>query len=58
MSNTKITNYYILGSHSRLDYLNDEVKESKDYEQNKINNTEDSDHLNSVGFHDAALLNL
>ena len=58
MKNTKITNYYIPGSHSRLHYLDDDVEESKDDEPSKVNNTEVSDHLSLVGFHDAALLNL
>ena len=58
MKNTKITNYYIPGSHSRLHYLDDDAEESKDDEPGKANNTEDSDHLSLVGLHDAALLNL
>ena len=57
MRNAKITNYYIPGSHSRLHYLDDDAEESKYDEPNKVNNIEDSDHLNLIGFHDAALLN-
>ena len=38
MKNTKTTNYYIPGSHSRLHYLDDDAEENKDDGPSKVNN--------------------